>query len=217
MKIILTGSTGFAGSEVLTQCIESPTITSIIVLSRRPLKNSQKHDKVNTIIMSDFRSYSPEMIQIIANADACIWCLGGTTAEAEIEFPLAFTHAMTQNWSTRTKPFRYIHCSGVLAERDQTKNLWFLQEGRRAKGQAETELLQFAAEHQQRGLWQTYIMRPSMIMPKEASLVQRLVGVLLGSVRVDELARTSIQLALVGNTSTIIENDGLVKLGCSTK
>lgn len=60
-------------------------------------------------------------------------------------------------------------------------------------------------------------MRPSMIMPKEASLVQRLVGVLLGSVRVDELARTSIQLALVGNTSTIIENDGLVKLGCSTK
>lgn len=73
MKIILTGSTGFAGSEVLTQCIESPTITSIIVLSRRPLKNSQKHDKVNTIIMSDFRSYSPEMIQIIANADACIW------------------------------------------------------------------------------------------------------------------------------------------------
>jgi len=40
---------------------------------------------------------------------------------------------MTEGWSTRNKPFNYIHCSGVLAEKDQTKSLWFLQEGRRAK------------------------------------------------------------------------------------
>jgi len=73
MKIILTGSTGFAGSEVLAQCIASTSITSIIVLSRRPLKDSQKHDKVNNIIMADFKAYSPEVIKEISDADACIW------------------------------------------------------------------------------------------------------------------------------------------------
>jgi hypothetical protein len=30
-------------------------------------------------------------------------------------------------------PFRYMHVSGVLAEKDQEKPLWFLQEGRRTK------------------------------------------------------------------------------------
>lgn len=73
MKIILTGSTGFAGSEVLAQCIESTSITSIIVLSRRPLKDSQKHDKINHIIIADFKTYSPEVTKATSDADACIW------------------------------------------------------------------------------------------------------------------------------------------------
>ena len=148
MKIVLTGSTGFAGSEILAQCIDSPSITSIIVLSRRPLSDSRKHDKVNNIVMADFKNYPPEVVEAISDADACIWlviaansmastnrhrCLGGTTIEAEVDFPKAFIEAMTQNWSIRDKPFRYIHCSGVLAEKDQTKSLWFLQDGRRAK------------------------------------------------------------------------------------
>lgn len=32
-----------------------------------------------------------------------------------------------------TSPFRYMHVSGILAEKDQEKPLWFLQEGRRVK------------------------------------------------------------------------------------
>lgn len=62
-------------------------------------------------------------------------------------------------------------------------------------------------------MWQTYIMRPSMIMPKEASFVQKIMGYLLGSVRVDELARISIKLASTTSASTTLENDDLVRLG----
>jgi hypothetical protein len=62
-------------------------------------------------------------------------CLGGTIAAIETAYPRAFVEAImrTDTWSSRTVPFRYVHCSGVLAERDQSKSLWFLQEGRRAK------------------------------------------------------------------------------------
>jgi len=73
MKIVLTGSTGFAGSEILAQCIKSTSITSIIVLSRRPLKDSQKHDKINNIIMTDFKTYSTGVTKAISDFDACIW------------------------------------------------------------------------------------------------------------------------------------------------
>lgn len=55
--------------------------------------------------------------------------------EIETVYPRAFVEAIMQSaaWKDRTVPMRYVHCSGVLAERDQSKRLWFLQEGRRAK------------------------------------------------------------------------------------
>lgn len=56
-------------------------------------------------------------------------------------------------------------------------------------------------------------MRPSMIMPKEPSFFQRLLGGLLGSLGVDELANAAIKLALHGTASATLENQDLVQLG----
>ena len=78
MKIILTGATGFAGSELLEQCCKSTTIHAIVVLTRRPLEVSKQHSKVQTIIMKDFTVYTPEVVEQIADADACIWYIGPT-------------------------------------------------------------------------------------------------------------------------------------------
>lgn len=60
-------------------------------------------------------------------------CLGGTDASIEIDYPMTFTRTITEQQGGRPRKFNYVHCSGVLAERDQTKSLWFMQEGRRAK------------------------------------------------------------------------------------
>jgi nucleoside-diphosphate-sugar epimerase len=74
MKVILTGVTGFIGSEVLAQCREDPKITSIIALTRRPLPESiTKDPKIEEIIMEDFTVYSEEVVEKMESADACIW------------------------------------------------------------------------------------------------------------------------------------------------
>ncbi len=74
MKVILTGVTGFIGSEVFTQCCANPAITSIITLSRRPLSaDITKDPQVEIIVMKDFTTYSKEVIEQLKGADACKW------------------------------------------------------------------------------------------------------------------------------------------------
>lgn len=74
MKVILTGSTGFIGHEVLKQCLENPSITSIVALSRRDLPSSvTSNPKLKVTIINDFLSYSDPILEDIRGAKACIW------------------------------------------------------------------------------------------------------------------------------------------------
>lgn len=76
MKIILTGSTGVIGSAVLQQCIQNSSITSIIVLSRRPLPSHFSSPKLKVIILTDFLTYPDDVLVQLDNAQAFIWyCL----------------------------------------------------------------------------------------------------------------------------------------------
>lgn len=59
--------------------------------------------------------------------------LRAATDQVELGYPLAFAAAMKSILTENKPPFRYMHVSGVLAEKDQEKPLWFLQEGRRKK------------------------------------------------------------------------------------
>ena len=93
MKIILAGSTGsigtihpssafpndgytkiLIGSVVLAQALLDPSITSIIILSRRPLPQTLP-PKAKVLILTDkeFISYPPTVLAELADAEACIW------------------------------------------------------------------------------------------------------------------------------------------------
>jgi dTDP-D-glucose 4,6-dehydratase len=76
MKFILTGCTGFIGSEVLQQCLRNPTVTSVIALSRWKFSESVNTDlKLKLVIMKDFNLYLELVLKELAGADACIWCI----------------------------------------------------------------------------------------------------------------------------------------------
>ncbi|KAJ5098122.1 hypothetical protein N7532_005123 [Penicillium argentinense] len=149
MKVVLTGTTGFAGREVLNQYLQNPSITSIVVLSRCELP---AHDKLKVVVLEDFTSYPDFVREAVQGADACIWTLGITgakapddeTAHVSIDYTIAAARFF---YETCKKPFRFVYCSGTAAERDQKKPLWFMQIFRRIRGQVEIELLAFADEH----------------------------------------------------------------------
>ncbi|KAJ6559855.1 hypothetical protein B0H19DRAFT_1027617 [Mycena capillaripes] len=216
MKIILAGTTGFIGSEVLTQCLRSPTIKSIVVLSRRGLPAAfANNPKINVVVIADFKVYPADALKQLEGADACIWSMGTISAvpEVEIDYPLAFARAFAPTLAReRTTPFRYIHTSGVLAEKDQSKPLLFLSEGRRVKGKAETELLSFGANTEG---WETYIARPAMVLRTKGDALKRLGGFVTGTVRVDALAAAMIDVVCCGNENgeRVIENTEIVERG----
>ena len=76
MKVILTGATGFIGGEVLHQALAAPSITSLICLTRRPLPAAAvSNPKLQTIQLTDFTSYPPELLSQLEGAECCIWCV----------------------------------------------------------------------------------------------------------------------------------------------
>ncbi|KAJ6608624.1 hypothetical protein B0H10DRAFT_520929 [Mycena sp. CBHHK59/15] len=183
MKVILTGATGFIGTEVLLQCLENPAVTSIVVLTRRPLPGIVPVDpKVQVIVMKDFDVYPDEVVKQMAGADACIWCMGTTAAIPEIEIDNPSRCAcFAPTLASQQKPFRYMHCSGRLAEKDQSKSLLFLQEGRRIKGKTENEMV--AVEKQtelHQGRWETFIAKPAMVLQKQGDVLKRIGGCAIG-------------------------------------
>ncbi|KAH8669563.1 hypothetical protein BGZ60DRAFT_407788 [Tricladium varicosporioides] len=216
MKYILTGVTGFIGEEVLHQCRQNPSITSIIALTRRPLPEEISADpKVEVIIMKDFKTYTPEVLEKLKGADACIWSMGHVAAvpEVEIDYPLAFMNAFAP---TVQKRFRYMHCSGRLAEKDQEKSLVFLQEGRRIKGTAELEVMAFEKKKElHNGLWESYIVKPSMVLKKEGQegYLKWVGSFVIGGVYVDELAAAMIDIATNGSDMQIELNAEVVARG----
>ncbi|TVY51201.1 hypothetical protein LCER1_G006360 [Lachnellula cervina] len=78
MKILLAGSTGTIGGEVLAQCIEHPSITSIVVHSHRALPpTTPSSPKIKILIHNDFLAYPDSLLSLLSGAEACIWALGG--------------------------------------------------------------------------------------------------------------------------------------------
>lgn len=220
MKIILTGSTGYVGSEVLRQCLSLPSVTSIISLSRRELDIT--HPKLRVILVKDFTHYSSEILSVIAGADACIYCLGTNVPvrppelNRKINFDFAigtaksFATAFTEN---KPQPcFKFIYLSGALPEKDPNKHLWFLAENRKMRGELENCLLQLGRETERRG-FEVYIARPGFVQPKGAFLQNWLVGKLSNAIMVHHLAACVLHVAMGPKRDPLIENDELISIG----
>jgi hypothetical protein len=79
MKLIVAGSTGLVGTEIIRQALSIPAITSIVGLSRREttvpdnLRPNADLAKLKSVIVSDFENYPEPVKQELAAADACIW------------------------------------------------------------------------------------------------------------------------------------------------
>jgi nucleoside-diphosphate-sugar epimerase len=75
MKLIVTGATGFVGTEVIRQSLRMGQITSVVALARKPVTFEDGTDvsKLKSLVIKDYGEYPDEVKRELAGADACIW------------------------------------------------------------------------------------------------------------------------------------------------
>jgi len=218
MKVILSGSTGFIGGEVLNQALIHPSITSLICITRRALPESiTVNPKVQTVIISDFANYSDQVLAQLQGAEACIWAMGSpahknpdlaASRKIEIDYTLAAASAFSRLPALKDgKSFRFVYLSGLGANRDINKTLWFLKNVRNIKGEVENGLLEVQGKEDSN--LEVTIVRPGGVLAKGSQVPDIMVTATL-SIRVEELAAAMINEVVSGvkNTRTL-ENNSL--------
>jgi nucleoside-diphosphate-sugar epimerase len=195
MKVILTGATGFVGSNVLTHLIADPRVSKITCLTRRPIATTAP--KVTTILHEDFASYDDWLLGRLAEHDACIWALGGKASDlgkpdvfAKITY--AFTLALANGIASREgKRFTFCYLSGMGA--DPSETAWFPWEKltRHLKGRTEKDLGALQNRYRE---FCAHSFRPGGVLPDETVGILRLVLAPI-AVSVGELSKAMIEAA----------------------
>lgn len=219
MKVVLSGSTGYIGGEVLTQCLNHPSVTSVLVLTRRDPGTLAQNPKAKVIIVEDFTSYDEPTINELKSANAAIWCLGTFTGneKVDIEYPLSFIEAIKAHCSSVSMPFQYVQLGGAFTEPppkegQKERSLWFFKNGRRVRGKAEARVLESAEDGEESGL-EVYVVKPGAVLSEDKAFLQRWV---LGdslSVGIGELGATMVDLAVKGNEERVLNNQKIIRHG----
>ncbi|KAI7184688.1 hypothetical protein KC316_g4469 [Hortaea werneckii] len=226
MKLILTGATGFIGRAVLHHALSHPLITHVVVLTRRPLQT--QHPKLLTIIHTDFTTYpTPLLTNELRDAEAVIWALGTPLSEGQqhLDFLLAAAEAFATHLlpglRQQGKGFRFVNVSGMFAEKEEGRSLWFLQEVRKLRGKGEKGLVEFEAKLQreeaegERG-WRTMNARPGVVLRGEPGWAGWLMPGFY--IPVEELAGALVDLAVCEGgggcaAGMFVENEELRRRG----
>lgn len=86
MHLILTGATGLVGAAVLDNMLAQESISRISILSRRPVKMAEGHDKARVIIHKDFQTYDKALLDELRDAQGCVWALGVSQNDVNKEY-----------------------------------------------------------------------------------------------------------------------------------
>lgn len=208
IRVILTGATGMVGEGVLHECLLSPEVEAVFVVSRKPC--GVLHPKLREILHTDFFDLSAIESQL-SGYNACFFCLGVSSIGVKKEMFEKLTYTLTLGFASvlsRHNPgmvFCYISGAGT----DST------EKGRihwaRVKGKTENDLQKLPFK-------QVYLFRPGIIKPtkglKNTLSYYRWVGWLLPIIRallpkyinsLPELGQAMIHTATRGYSKRVIE------------
>jgi uncharacterized protein YbjT (DUF2867 family) len=82
MVVLIFGASGSAGGGVLQACLESPAVSEVRAIARRPLAIA--HAKLQVIQHQAFDDYSA-IADALTGVDACLYCLGKSSTQVSSE------------------------------------------------------------------------------------------------------------------------------------
>lgn len=145
MNVILTGATGMVGEGVLLECLDNPSVTKVLSVSRRP--SGRAHPKLRELIVKDFRQLDGAARAELTGYDACLYCAGISSVgmnEADYtvvtyDTPLAFAEVLL----ALNPGLSFIHITGRSTDSsEQGRVMWA-----RVKGRAENALMKLPFKH----------------------------------------------------------------------
>ena len=155
MRVVLFGATGMIGSGVLLECFDDPRIESVVSVGRHA--SGVTHAKLREIVHDDFLDYVPICAEF-AGADACLFCLGVSSAgmnEADYRrITHDFTLAAAKEILAESPHAAFCYVSGAGTDgTGRGRVMWA-----RVKGQTEQALLAM-------GFQSAFMFRPGYIQP----------------------------------------------------
>ncbi|KFA69545.1 hypothetical protein S40285_07275 [Stachybotrys chlorohalonatus IBT 40285] len=234
MRIIVGGSTGMVGTEIIRQALSHPDVSTVLALGRREvsapsdLGPNADVSKLKSVVLKDFENYTDDVKSQLQGADAVIWTIGISPAklksmswEQACKISRDYAIAGIQNISPlprdNTKPLRFIYMSGTKAERDQTKKPLLLREYCLMRGDAESRILEYA-QHSN-GMVEACIAKAGIIQdPKVGAMtkmghvvIQTISG--LGKITVPTISAALLNQAVYGFEKETIHNEDMNRLG----
>jgi uncharacterized protein YbjT (DUF2867 family) len=158
LKIILTGATGLVGEGVLLECLAHPSVSEVLIISRKPY-TGVRNSKVKELILHDFFDIHNVRDQL-AGYNACFYCAGISSRgmnEQQYSRITYDTVMVFANELVRVNPSMvFCHISGGHTDSSEKgKIMWA-----RVKGKAENALMKLPFR-------KVYNFRPGFMKPTE--------------------------------------------------
>lgn len=212
-NVLIVGATGMIGSLIFEYCLESPEITSITSLVRRP--TGVTHEILHEIVIDDFLQLDEES-EFLSGVDIVYYCLGVYTGAVDREkfytITVEYPETLAKLLIAKSPGLRFCLLSGAGADRSEKSRMMFAKD----KGIIENRLSQmgFAAFH---------TFRPGYIYPvtprSEPNFSYRLMRLLYpliqlfgkgASIKSTELAEAMFRVGLMGCNLEILENKDIL-------
>lgn len=129
----------------------------------------------------------------------------GMARKVGVEYTSAGAKAMRDHLTAHVPSgsrFRFVFCSGMLAEWDQDRTLYFLNDTRKIKGAVEKKLCDLQDE-QENGNFETWIARPSYLLSPEAPWYKKAASPFVFGIETTQLGRAMIKMAFGGGRERI--------------
>jgi hypothetical protein len=215
LRAIVTGASGMVGEGVLHECLQHPSVESVLIIGRKSC--GVTHPKLTEILHADFSDISA-LTQRLTGYNACFFCSGVSAIGLSEEEYTRITHTLTLNFARQLSAinpamtFCYVSGAGTDST-EKGSAMWA-----RVKGKTENDLAKLPFKS-------VYSFRPGYMHPtpglKNTISYYNYVSWLYPAARVffpghistlGELGVAMINAALYGSEKRVLEVRDIVAL-----